>query len=261
MAYESGHDCFFYGTSAARNGLTAVPVAAGELNFPCGGGAPGTGTQIYPKADAIITGVVCVSEGIANLAEYRWHKTSDPNYTLDQFHKVDQTGDWVFENIFGHTNYPIFKGDTIVLDADNGNNAQGDWFAVAVQGANNALIHGQPPGPMPKGQWVDFDTDANSVADTVTRVSLSPDSYNLNRDKDYVVYGGRLNMATGVFARLVSLTSDDRPLLINSDTEICGGYTWWAPFGLKFSGLQGLYADLLSAGAEAGVFSLYIAEV
>lgn len=263
MAYQSGHDCFFFGTSAARNGLTAVPVAAGETNFPVGGGAPGVGTQVYPKADALITGVVCVSEGIANLAEYRWHKTTDPNWVLDQFHKVDQTGDWVFENIFGHTTYPIFKGDTIVLEADNGNNAQGDWFAVAVDGTNsgNIRIMGQPPGPVPKGaQWVDFDSDTNSVADTVTRTAIQPDNYNLERDATYTVWAGRVSGATSVFSRLVSLTSDDRPLLINTDTEICGGPVFWKPYGLKFTGLQGLYADVLSAGAEAHVFSLLISK-
>lgn len=261
MAYESGHDCFFYGTSAARDGLTAVPVAAGEQNFPVGGGAAGVGTQIFPKTDARIRGVVCNTEGVANLAEYRWHKTTDPNWTLDQFHKTDQTGDWVFENVFGHCNYPIYKGDTIVLEADNGNNAQGDWFAAFVDANGGARLSGQPFGPVPEGyQWVDFDSDTNSVADTVTRTALQPDNYNLKRDKTYTVIGARVNMATGVFARLVSLTSDDRPLIINSDSEVCGGPVFWAPFGLKFQGLQGLWADVLSAGAEASVFSILMKE-
>lgn len=261
MAYQSGHDCWFWGTSAARDGLTAVPVAAGELNFPVGGGAPGVGTQVYPKGNAIIRGVLCITEAIANLTEYRWHKTTDPNWTLDQFHKADQTADWVFDTLFGHCNYPIQKGDTLILEAANGNNAQGDWFAAFVDALGQARISGSPFGPIPaNAQWVDFDSDTNSVADTITRTAIQPDDYNLERDATYTVWAGRCQMATGVFARLVSLTSDDRPMIPVSDTEICGGPVYWAPYGLKFTGLQGLYAEVLSAGAEASLFSLLISK-
>lgn len=261
MAYESGHDSVFYGTSAARNGLQPVPVSAGEQNFPIGGGAAGVGTQVFPKADCTIIGVAAIDEAIANLAEYRWHKITDPNWTLDQFHKADQTADWDFDKIFGHCNYPVKKGDTIVLEADNGNNAQGDWFAMAFAMNDKARISGHPPGKIPKNAtWVDFDSDTNSVADTVTRTAIQPDNYNLERDATYTVWAARCQMATGVFARLVSLSSDDRPMIPVCDTEICGAPVFYEPFGLKFTGLQGLYADVLSAGAEASLFSLLISK-
>lgn len=265
MAYESGHDCAFFGTSAARNGLTAVPIAAGETNFSIGGGAPGVGTQLFPKQKSAVIGVVAIDEAIANLAEYRWHKITDPNWSLDQFHKADQTGDWVFDAVFGHCYYPVDRTDTIILEADNGNNAQGDWFAMCFDAMDkgDVKISGQPLGRIPKkAQWIDFDSDTNSVADTVTRTAIQPDNFNYEREATYTVWGGRMSQGTGsgMFGRLVSLSSDDRPLIINSDTEVCGGPVFWGPYGLKFSGLQGLYMDVLSDAAAATVVSLLISK-
>lgn len=261
MGYKSGHDCIMWGSSAARDGLTACVIAAGETWWPANG-APAVGTQVFPKQDAAIIRAGWISEAVANADEYRWHTTDDPNWIRTSFFKADQTADWEYEKVMMPVNYYIKKGQAIALEIDNDANAQGEWLMMNIANKPDNEIKGVPWDGIPKSaRWVDFDSAANSVADTVTRIGLTPVNFSFDREGVYRVYGVRAQSATGVLWRLVALDSDDRPGGPMCDTEICGASVFFKPFALEFNGLQGLWADILSAGAEASTWSILIDRV
>lgn len=266
MAYKSGHDTILFGTSAARNGLTEVPVAAGFTEWPANGAA-GVGTQVFAKEDCKITRAGLMTEAIANIIAgadgYRWHKTTDADWNRSEGFMTDQTVDWQVEGLMAAVTYPLLKGEALVVEVDNNNNAQGDWpiFNVDV-GSKGARVHAGPfPGIPDNARWHKFDSANNSVADTVTRIGLTPVSFNLNREAVYRVYGARVQSASGLAFRLVALDSDDRPGGPMCDTMVIGKAVYFAPFGVEVNGLQGFWGDILSFGAEASNWDLLIARV
>lgn len=265
MTYQSGHDTILFGTSAARNGFTAVPVAAGFNEWPANG-APGTGTLVFNKQPCRITRAGVITEAIANIIAgadgWRIHTTNDPDWQSIAAFVQDQTAAWRVDNVLAPMDYPFAQGESLTMEIDNNNNAQGDWGIVCLDMNGQAKVHGAPPGNIPKdAQWVEFDSATNSVADTVTRTGLTPVSWVADRDAVYRVYAARVQAATGVAFRLVSLSSEDRPGGPISDTMIAGDAVYYTPFAVEVNGLQGFWGDILSAGAEASVWHLLIARV
>jgi len=260
MAYESGHDSFFMGTTAQRNGLTPLLLAAGENNFP-GNGAPGVGNQVFPKNDCEVIGAFVISEAIANCDEYRFHTTNDPDWHRTMFNKADQTANWIWDSLVAKIRYKLMKGEAFQCELDNDNAAQLEIATFMIANKGDCDIAGQPFGAPPPGSfWAMVTGDTPTVGDTVTRSGLTFTNYTLDRTKTYKVYGARFWSADLYAYRLVTFISDDKPAGVGCDTEICGGPTYWKPFGLRFTGLQGLQADFVSEGADTVIGALLIAE-
>lgn len=259
MAYNSGHDTFFMGTTAARNGLTALTAAAGETNFT----TQTNGTVVVAKGDQSIIGAFLISEAVANIIAggvgWRWHNTTDPSWNHDIFHFADQTGDWSFERLVAMTNYP-FK--TLTCEVSNNNNAQLEVATFLVAGKPGIEVSGQPFGIAPKGcRWAEVTAATATTADTVTRSQLNFTDYPLDPEKRYRVFAANMWAADLYAYRLVSMDSDDKPGGPGADTQILGGPTYWKPFGCEFSGLQGLWADFISEGADTVNGSVLIMEL
>lgn len=255
--YQSGHDTLFMGTTAARNGLTALNVAAGETNWPSNAAA-----NIWAKDDCKVIGTFVISEAIANCDEYRWHTSNDADWNRTMFNKADQTADWNFSSLVAKTSYSWKKGEQFNVELDNDNNAQLEILTTMVAVKPECDFGGEPFGVPPPGTFWAMVTGATAtVADTVTRSALNFTNYALDREKRYRVYGARFWSADLYAFRLITVDSDDAPGGPGCDTEIAGGPIFWKPFGCEFSGLNGLWADFVSEGADTVIGAVLIGEV
>jgi len=255
--YQSGHDTFFMGTTAQRNGLTLLNITAGENNFPSNGT-----NQVFAKDDCRVIGAHVITEAIANCDEYRWHTMNDADWNRVMFFKADQTADWNFPALVSKVNYAWKKGEAFQCELDNDNAAQLEILCVNVAVKEGADLAGEPFGVPPQGAfWTMVTAATATVADTVTRSALTFTNYSLDREKRYRVLGARFWSADLYSFRLISLDSDDAPGGPGCDTEICGSPTYWKPFGCEFSGLQGLFADFVSEGADTVIGAVLIQEV
>lgn len=255
--YQSGHDTLFMGTTAQRNGLTLLNVSAGEQNWPSNGT-----NQIFAKDNCNVIGAFVISEAIANCDEYRWHTMNDADWNRTMFHKADQTADWMFHSLVAKVNYAWAKGEAFQCELDNDNAAQLEIATFLIGTKGGVDVAGEPFGVPPQGSfWAMVTAASATVADTVTRSALTFTNYSLDREKRYRVLGARMWGADLYAFRLITQDSDDAPGGPGCDTEILGGAVYWKPFGCEFSGLQGLWADFVSEGADTVIGAVLIQEV
>lgn len=114
------YDLVAFMSSAARNGLTSVIVAAGEDVYQ----GAGTVNLRGRFANGRIIGGECISAAIANITGWRLHRTTDPNwcdpgalFSRDQTAAVDARC-WM------PSNYKVAKDDLVNAQCGNTNNAQ-----------------------------------------------------------------------------------------------------------------------------------------
>lgn len=252
MATGSGHDYIVFGDSVAvAAGLGAKPLAAGDNTYPSGA----TRILVFPKEDCSIIGMLAISEAIANLEEYRMHVTRDPDWNRTGFNKRDQTGILDWEQLMAFLNYQYIKGDSLTVELDNDNNAEFNSIGICIAKIAGAKVAGAPFGPTPpKTHWVSVTAGVTCIADTWVEGAVTFENFNLDREKSYRVLAAKWRGDTLHHFRLIALGGpdrDNRPGGPGSDSEIAGSTVFWAPYGIEFTGLQGLNAEFLATAADS----------
>lgn len=257
----SGHDYVVFADSAAKAALTAVPIALGDVTYPANG-IPGVGTLVYPKEDCEIIGMTAISEAIANLDEYRMHVTRDPDWNRTSFNKRDQTGNLEFEQLIAPLKYQFIKGDSLTVELDNDTNAELNSVGIFIDKNGGGEISGRPFGPLPdKCHLVQVSATITNVVDQWGEGPLTFVNFNLDREKNYRVLGGKMFSVTGHHWRMVALggvDKDNKPGGPMSDTETCGSMIYWKPYGIEFSGLQGLNLQTLASATDSAQLGVLI---
>ena len=250
-------DTIVYHTSAARNGLTAVAIAAGETAYPANGVA-GTGTLVYVKEDGWVFAVGTETAAAANVAASRFHSTTDPDWlywTQSPVTAQNATGSG-FRARMMNCAYGVRKGEQVTAEVNNGNNAQVDSVGVCIaKGSKPPYYSDIPPANLPPGVMLVYATTAHTnVANTWTEGPLTFTNYNLDRNKKYRIWGAAVDGATLYWARFAALDGEYRghyPGLPGADTAAGAirPFVWSDDFP-TFSGLNGMNVQLLSSGAD-----------
>lgn len=247
-------DAVAFASSAARNGLVAVPVNSGEDHYSY------STNDLYPLADGGILAVVVITEAIANCAEWRLHRKKDPNWNRAEGFMRDQTGAPDLNNLILF-NDPITMGDTLTAEVDNGNNAQLETVLVLLYKATVPRITLAPPEMLPpKTTLVHVSGAQTLVADVWTNAALTFTDYNLDRDKRYKILGAMFHSATGHAWRLSykeGPNKEDHPGFVCGDTTIVN-FMLYGDLG-SFSGKNPPSVEFIaSAGdtAQEGVLLL-----
>lgn len=245
-------DLIFMGSSADRSAAdVALPIAAGELQVT-GNGAPGTGTQWYPKANGAILGAFVRSETAA-MVECWFNKTTDPNRNKVR-HMAIQT-DPVGSQSINYLNYPIEIGSSIQAAGENaGNVLDVLGLYVAKRGGEYAPIPFSsqvlPAGAIPVRATSTF----THVADTVAEGTIVFDDFTPLRDVVYQIIGLSADSATGCGTRLRFLegtNKDDTPGVPCADTSTALEYAYYmGDFG-SFKGQTPPRCQTIAVGADA----------
>lgn len=266
----AGHfDTVVFGSAAARNGLTAVPVCAGETAYAANG-ISGTGTLVFMKEDGWIFNAGWITAAIANSDQFRFHVTTDPDWNyFDNVFAVDQTSAVApFDMRMARMHYGVRKGEQLTVECDNNNNNQAEHIGLNImKGDKPPYYSSQPPANLPPGVEIVMATSAHThTANTWTEGALTFTNYNLDRNKSYKIWGACVTGATLYWARFAALEGEYRghyPGLPGAD--IAAGtfapFVWSDDFP-TFSGLNGINVQNLSSGADtATVWAIAIQEL
>lgn len=256
------HDTVAFSVSAARNGLTSVVVAVGEDLFT----TMETRAALLMPYKGKVIGYSVVSEAIANFVKARFHvKTDDKwNYHGASFAR-DQTGAFVVSGMM-RPNYPFNKDDKMVLESDNGNNAQVETHILHLSEGNDKILF--DPREVPENCRLVYATGAATLtADAWSNVdTLTFLNYELETKKMYKIWGMACWGATTHVARLKfkagSPNKDKRPGCEAGDTATPAVYAMhYGDFG-QFEGSNPPGAQVLAtAGDTAQVFAFLIQEM
>jgi len=244
-------DLIFMGSSADRSAAdVAIPIAAGETQVT-GNGAPGTGTQWYPKTDGAIVAAFVNSETAA-MVECRFHKTSDINYNK-LLTKHLQT-DVLRTQILNKLNYPIKVGDAIEASGENAG-AVMDLLGLYVSKGTAETITTEVPATLPAGAMIVRATSTfTHVADSVAEGTIVFDDFVPIRDKVYKIIGMAADSATGLGTRLRFLEGpnvNDCPGVPTADTSTGLEYQmFYGDFG-SFKGQTPPRCQTVAVAADA----------
>lgn len=248
----------------ASGGDVACKLSLGE-NLYSGNGAAGAATQVYPRSDGVITAYFGISEDGA-LTNYRWHKTTDPNWAGGSVFLVGQTeissSGW--HQMIARCSYPVLKGDVLEAVMTNGAaKLDGPCFIIGYGG--KPKVSPEPFGDIPEGAvWYEVTTAHTATADTWTAGNATFPELNLKRDKRYKIYGAVFSGATLEAYRFIAKTGDwagYRPGFIGGDTDLLNAPVFFSEPPV-FEGITGLQIDTLcSAGDTAGYGALLIQEI
>lgn len=255
------HDTVAFAASAARNGLTSVVVAVNEDLFTS---MDSRASLVMPYSGKVI-GYTVVSEAIANFVKGRFHvKTDDKwNYHGASFAR-DQTGAFV-PGFMAKPMYRFTKDDKMVLESDNGNNAQLETHILHLTDGNDIIS--LDPSNVPDGCHLVYATGAATlVADKWSKVDpLTFLNYEFSTGKKYHIWGMAMWGATTHVCRLQfkagSPNKDKRPGVAAGDTATPAVYAMhYGDFGV-FEGSNPPGAEAIgSAGDTAQVFAFLIKE-
>lgn len=255
------HDTVCFAASAARNGLTSVVVAVNEDRFST---MDSRASLLMPYKGKVI-GYGVVSEAIANFVKARFHTKGDDRwcYHGTSFAR-DQTGAFV-PGFMAKPNYPFEQDDKLVLESDNGNNAQLETHILHITDGNDKILF--DPREVPDGCHLVYATGAATlVADVWTKVTtLTFLNYDFGTKKRYHIYGMAMWGATTHAARLVftgnSPNVGKRPGVMAGDTATPAVYAMhYGDFGV-FEGGSLVQAEVIgSAGDTAQIFAFLIKE-
>lgn len=256
------HDTIAFSASAARNGLTSVVVAVNEDNFA----TTGSGAQLLMPYKGKVIGFTVVSEAIANFVKSRFHKMTDDkwNYIGAAFAR-DQTGAYV-KSFMARLGYEFDKDDKLVLESDNGNNAQLETHILHITDGNDRIS--LEPSEVPPNTRIVYATGAaTATADVWTKVpTLTFLNYEFAQKKMYRIHGLAAWGATMHTARLQhkagSPHKTKRPGIGGGDTATPAVYAMhYAHFG-DFEGANPPGAEIIcSAGDTSQLFQLLIEEL
>jgi hypothetical protein len=241
-------DLVAYQESVARNGLAGIAVAGGEDKYKV------SGDDLYTIGDGRVELASCVTAAIANLDEWRFHRTLDANWNHSRMFARDQTGAVDRHNLM-FTGYPFFNGDILRAEADNGNNAQIESVGLALVYGDSPQLSLSPP-PIPRGAfWMQGAGGTAAVANTWVKSSMTW-SATLNYNQLYRVLGMVAYSATGYWARLYykgsSPAKDWRPGCPMGDTAILS-LPLYGDFG-SFRGDQPPDVQVLCSGTDAAQY-------
>lgn len=264
------HDLLVYGTSAARSGLTNMNIAAGEVHFPTNG----TNEVYIPTDGWLFRAGVSTAEADNILLGWRFHTQTDPDWnTLLRLGIVEQddTGYVPVEARMLPVHYGLRKGETLLAQLDNNNNAQYDFIALCITKNGQRPPHYAatlPPGAPAGLLLVEATTAHTHTAGSWSRGQLTFVNYSIDRNKSYRIWGASAEGSTLCFGRLVSQRkewADACPGIPAGDTGTGGANK--APIVFSddfpvFDGLNGMFVENLSTGADtSSVWHLWIQEL
>jgi len=187
-------DTIAFMESAARDGLAGVAGAAGENLYAV------SGDEITIRSDGVIFMAQCVTAAIANFDEFQFHKKTDAEWVHSRQFVRDQAG-VMTPNSLMRLAYPVSKGDVIVAEADNGNNAQIEAVLLWIAYGSSPQLTTDPAGIPTGARWIQGAGGTAAVAATWTQSTMTYD-YNFKNDKKYQVLGMVAHSATGYAVRL-----------------------------------------------------------
>lgn len=178
--------------SVARNGLDGIAAIETDTLVT-------TGDDLEMDANGVVAWATLVTAAIANVVDWRFHRTLDPNWFRSNVFVRDQTGAIDYGKL-GFAGYPFSEGDVLNAEADNGNNAQVEALLLAL-GYPSAQFLLAPPTLPPGARWVDVTGGTAAVAGTWTK-STATFNETFNRGQKYQVLGMIGYSATGYAMRL-----------------------------------------------------------
>lgn len=256
------HDTIAFAVSAARNGLTSVVVCVNEDRFT----AQNSRTELVMPYSGKVIGFSVVSEAIANFVKARFHLTTDDkwNYIGAAFAR-DQTGAFVPGGM-ARPNYRFNKDDKMVLESDNGNNAQLETHIMHITDGDDKILF--DPRDVPDNCRIVYATGASTLtADVWSKVDpLTFLNYSFSTNKRYKIWGMAVWGATTHVARLQfkgnTPSIGKRPGVEAGDTATPAVFKMhYGDFG-EFEGNNPPTAEAIgSAGDTAQVFQFLIQEL
>jgi len=235
-------------TKDLSGGDVDIVIAAGETHVT-GNGAPGAGTQWYPKANGAILGAASVGETAA-ATDVRFRKTNDPywNHLLYLHLQTDAMP----VDMITPFNYPITTGDAIQCQGTGTNTLKTVGFWVAKNSGDKLPVPVRTDFPA-LTRAVEVTTTITCVADTVTTGTLTFGDFTPERDVVYRIVGLAADMATGHFMRLQFLEGpnvNDRPGVPVTDTAVALDRAWYGDFG-SFKGQTPPQVQCVAEGADS----------
>lgn len=196
------HDLIAFGSAADHSGanvLTNAVILAGETSYP-GNGVPGTGTQIFPKADGMLFGIFTGDETAAQV-EGRVHTTNDPDWMRYDNTRLQTTP---FDRAINRMMYPLKKGEAIECQYTNGGAVfSGTALLIAKKPGDEIYCLEPPTGWLKPGdQYVEATATFTHVADTWAQGVITWTNFVLDRTKRYQIIGMMAHSATGWACRL-----------------------------------------------------------
>ena len=254
-----------WAVSAARNGLTAVTIAAGETVCQVNGNF----VQPPAKADTL-KGMTTISAAVANCAESYIQNTADP--TLYRYYQAtDQTT--LHTNGIVRMNKTLRSSDgtlsQIIAYNNNANNAQIEAVIAQLGPSGGPFLTTQRPSLPSNTRTVTATSAATAVSCAWTDSgAVTLNSFNPIPGTKYAVYGMGFQGATAMaFRKTIAagmLPTDLMPGAFGSDTK--GLLEVWynsdvSPIFTFDGNSFGTFQILCSAGDTAQYYQLIIGEV
>lgn len=236
-------------TTDLSGGDVDIVITAGETQVS-GNGAPGTGTQWYPKANGAILGAASCGETAA-ATDIRFRKTTDAKWNHLLYLHL-QTAAMPY-NMISPCNYPITTGDAIQAQGTGTNTLKTVGFYVAKKPTDKVPTQTQPDNLPPGTMMVEATSTFTHVADTIATGTIVFSDWTPTRDQVYGIVGMAADSASGHFTRLQFLegpNKDDVPGVPTTDTAVALDRAFWGDFG-EFKGQTPPNCSTVAEAADA----------